>query len=160
MRDGARLATRRPCEPAVFGRRCSVARRASEEGRRFPSKESPDFLIAVDPSPFGARAPRKRGLPKFSAGPSSDGQNLRKKKLRCRPCRRPSCSACARLLAQRIAYYIVRTVAFAESSCSYRHIPESRQLSRHSETIRLTKILFHTQSIQNVSCTHFPAVDK
>ena len=60
---------------------CSVARRASEEGRRFPSKESLDFLIAVDPSPFGARAPRKRGLPKFSAGPSSDGQDLRKKRV-------------------------------------------------------------------------------
>ena len=117
---------------------CSVARRTAEGGRRFPGKESPDFLIAVDPSSFGARGARKCGLLKFSAGASSDGQDLRKK-LRYRPCRRPSCRACARLLAQRIAYYIVRTVAFAETRCSYRHIPESKQLSRHSETIRLPK---------------------
>ena len=40
------------------------------------------------------------------------------KKTRCSPCRRSSCRACARLLTQRIAYYIVRTIAFAESSCS------------------------------------------
>ena len=44
---------------------CSVARRTAEGGRRFPGKESPDFLIAVDPSSFGARGARKRGLPFF-----------------------------------------------------------------------------------------------
>ena len=60
---------------------CSVARRTAEGGRRFPGKESPDFLIAVDPNSFGARGARKRCLPTFSAGASSDGQDLRKKRV-------------------------------------------------------------------------------
>ena len=46
------------------------------------------------------------------------------------------------------------------SNCSYSHIPESRQLSRHSETVRLSKMPFHTQPLQNVICLRLPAVDK
>ena len=35
----------------------------------------------MDPSSFGARGARKRGLPFFFAGASSDGQDLRKKRV-------------------------------------------------------------------------------